>query len=130
MSHHDELEILICTELRRLRSRLIDAHDPKETALLALSLGDFCHELWTLLVSSGNTTSAHAQAYFGKLANMVGSHPKVPANDLGKGARLHVVYSSSNNSCPNDHHRSLASVRFGRSKKPTPLCLLPLQWKT
>ena len=83
MFSQDDLESLIKSELRQLRARLTDAGNPVETAILTLCLGELCHELFTRLISSGNTTADHGQAYFSKLADTVGSHPRVPANDVG-----------------------------------------------
>lgn len=83
MSVQGNLESLINGELRDLRSRLIDASNPFETAVLTMCLGEFSHELFTRLTASGNTTIDHGRAFFSKLANTVGAHPRVPANDVG-----------------------------------------------
>lgn len=83
MSLQGNLENLINAELRELRSRLTDASNPVETAVLTMCLGEFSHELFTRLTASGNTTIDHGKAFFSKLANTVGAHPRVPANDVG-----------------------------------------------
>jgi len=78
-----DLESLITAELRELRTRLTDANDPVETAILTMCLGEFSHELFTRLTASGNSTIEHGKAFFLKLADTVGAHPRVPANDVG-----------------------------------------------
>ena len=78
-----DLESLINAELRELRVRLTDTSDPVETAVFTICLGEFCHELLTRLTASGNTTIEHGKTFFSKLANTVGAHPRVPANDVG-----------------------------------------------
>lgn len=83
MSLQVDLEGLIISELRELRVRLTDTSNPVETAILTMCLGEFCHELFTRLTASGNTTIEHGKAFFSKLANTVGAHPRVPANDVG-----------------------------------------------
>lgn len=91
MPHSGDQEDLILAELRKLRARLTDEGDPNETAMLAICLGDFCCELCTRLVASGNITTGQARAFLLKLANAAGSHPRVPANGQSGDGRLRIV---------------------------------------
>lgn len=91
MSAERDLESLINSELRKLRARLTDLGNPFETAILTMCLGEFSQELFTRLTASGNTTIDHGKAFFSKLAATVGTHPRVPANDVGPQFRRQLI---------------------------------------
>lgn len=91
MPHSGDQDFLIRTELRKLRSRLTDEGDQNETALLAICMGEFCQELLTRLTASDNITIEQARLFLLRLANTVGAHPRVPANQETAYGHLRVV---------------------------------------